>query len=259
MKSSPHHFKKSLGQNFLTNPRILERICKYSNLTDQDYILEIGPGEGTLTKYLSTRVKGVTAIEKDKNLIPALQKTFQNTNVEILQDDILKIDLNQFPQIKKIIGNIPYNISSPIIEKLINHHDHLSHAYLTVQLEFAKRLAAEPNCKDYGALSCIIQYYADVKLHFKIKAANFFPKPKVDSAFIGFTFNQPYHFKNTNFLFDLIKTSFGQRRKTLINALSKKYDKNSLINIFSELSWNEKRRGENLKLEEFIALAEKLI
>ncbi|MEW5895173.1 MAG: 16S rRNA (adenine(1518)-N(6)/adenine(1519)-N(6))-dimethyltransferase RsmA [Candidatus Omnitrophota bacterium] len=248
--------KKHLGQNFLTNPRIIDRIVNTADIRPDDTVLEIGPGLGALTKMIIPTGVMFFAIEKDPQMVVKLQESIPNNNLHLIQHDILTYDFSALPALTKIIGNIPYNISTQIVEKLIAVRHQCPRAFLTVQLDFAERLAAEPGNKDYGALTCFIQYYADVKILFNIAASAFKPRPKVTSAFISIQFREPM-LKATDekLLFQITRTVFNQRRKKMINPLSGLFRRELLENIFERLGIPKNIRGEDLELRKFVEIA----
>jgi len=255
---TPFTPKKSLGQNFLINPSIVRRIITSCDLKPTDIVLEIGPGKGALTHALSQHVQSVIAIEKDDQLAKQLTQDFENTNVNVVHADILKYPFSTLPDNVKIIGNLPYNIATPIIEKVLSHREKFYIFYMTVQLEYGQRIAAKPNTKSYGSFSCFVQYYADTKVLFKIKNSAFQPIPKVQSCFLHLDLlNKPKHkAKNEDLLFKIIRSCFGQRRKTIRNSLSSVLEKNEIPNLLQSLNINPKLRAENLSLEDYIQISD---
>ncbi|MDA3861599.1 MAG: 16S rRNA (adenine(1518)-N(6)/adenine(1519)-N(6))-dimethyltransferase RsmA, partial [Melioribacteraceae bacterium] len=218
MKNRP---LKRFGQNYLTDRNTILKIIEKFNPKKDDSIIEIGPGRGALTNELSTHTKNLTAIEIDDRVIESLST--QLPNVNFINQDFLKINFDQFNIQKKIrvIGNIPYNITSPILFKLIENRTLFSDALIMVQYEVAKRMVSEPNTKDYGILGVILNYFATVNLEFKIPPTVFKPKPKVDSAIVSLKFNKMgYNNLNDRFFIDVVKAAFGNRRKTLKNSLN---------------------------------------
>lgn len=255
-----YHDKK-LGQHFLADKGIQQRIIDAANIKDTETILEIGPGAGAITQGLSKQALKVIAIEKDDRLIEPLQQKFANTNVEIIHADILKYPFENIPHGTKIIGNLPYNIATPIVEKTINHRERFTDFFMMVQLEHGLRLTAKPSCKDYGSLSCFIQYYTTVKMLFKIKPGSFNPPPKVDSCFLymNLTGGSAQKTSNEKMLFFVIRTAFHLRRKTILNSLSAVIDKETLTPIFQALNLDPKLRAENLSLEQYIDLVDYIL
>lgn len=256
-KSTHFSPKKSLGQNFLINPAIIKRIIASCDLKPTDTILEIGPGKGALTHTISQHVESVIAIEKDNHLAGQLKQEFANTNVHIIHADILEHSFDTLPDNVKIIGNLPYNIATQIIEKVLNYRKKIYAFYMTVQLEYGQRVAAKPDNKSYGSFSCFVQYYADAKILFKIKNSAFQPIPKVQSCFLHLSMlKEPkYKAENENRLFGIIRACFGQRRKTIQNSLSSILDKNETPNLLQTLNINPKLRAENLSLEEYVRIS----
>ena len=249
--------KRSLGQNFLVNPRIQERIIEACALEKNDVVLEIGPGKGVLTRPLADRVKKVLAIEKDNFLAPQLEKESAGTNVAIEHADILKYPFEQLPAPMKVVGNLPYNIATPIIEKVLAFRHKFSVFYMTVQLEYGNRIVARPHSKEYGSLSCFVQYYAEVKKLFKIPPSAFRPAPKVDSCFLSLRVRpEPARkARDEEFLFRLIRACFSQRRKTIRNSLAVVYGREDTEKLLAELHIDPRLRAEDLSLEDYVRLA----
>ena len=254
--------KKSLGQNYLTDDNISRNIIKLFNIKDDDIILEIGAGQGALTKLLLQKTKNLTAVELDSNNCRILNEKFAGLN--IINKDFLKINLESifeaenmrllllsFPRKLRVIGNIPYNISSQIIFKLIDDREMITDAQFMVQEEFALRLAGKPNTKDYGIPSVLIQAFSEPKLLFKVSRNCFIPKPRVDSRIIYFDFTKSMEHKihDLKFFRRLVKAAFSTRRKTLRNAL--KPQNLDLSKSGIDLS----RRAESLSVNEFISLS----
>ncbi|MDP8265098.1 MAG: 16S rRNA (adenine(1518)-N(6)/adenine(1519)-N(6))-dimethyltransferase RsmA [Candidatus Aceula lacicola] len=249
--------KKRLGQNFLTDLNVVDKIILACDLKKTDCVLEVGSGLGALTKKIAPNVKMLVAIEKDHSLIEELSKKSFGPHVTLCNDDILKFDFLKLNKEIKLIGNLPYYISSPIIEKLIENSNRISSAFITVQLEFANRLVAKPNTKEYGSLTCFVQYHATPTLLFKIKNSCFRPIPKVQSAFVRLDFkkNPSPKAKNEDLLFETIRRAFQQRRKTILNSLSTKYKKSQIENVLKNCNINPKSRAENLTLDNFVSIA----
>ncbi len=261
--------KAPLGQNFLNDRRILDKIVDACGLTQNDTVVEIGPGKGALTRLLASRVKALHAVEYDKDLVEGLSfpKSFVGNPVHVIHADFLKWNFNNVPAPVKVIGNIPYYISTPIIEHLLEHRSRVTEVFLTVQKEFGERLAAKPGGKpayrtgrDYGSLSCFVQYYADVKVLFKIKNTCFTPAPKVDSCFVRLAFHPKpiYHPKNEQKMFTVIRTAFTQRRKTIVNALSPLADKGRLSAVLLGLGLSPQARPETLSLQNYVDISDAL-
>jgi len=249
--------KKSLGQNFLVNTNVAERIVSACNLKLTDTVLEIGPGKGALTHGLSRQCKSVLAIEKDKILVEHLKKDFKNSNVRIVNDDILNYSFDKLPDNIKIVGNLPYNIATPIIEKIIDHRKKFRQLHITVQLEYGQRMVAKPNTKSYGSLSCFIQYYAEPNILFRIKPSAFVPIPKVQSCFLRLDLlNKPKHkAMNDDILFSTIRACFGQRRKMILNSLASTINKEKIPRLLRTLAINPTLRAENLSLQDYVRIS----
>lgn len=252
--------KKYLGQHFLINPHVQQKIISACQLKPSDTVLEIGPGRGILTRSIVQQVQRVIAIEKDKELVDYLCQTLTASNIDIIHADILKYPFGRLPEHLKIIGNLPYNIATAIVEKVIRHRAQCDVFYMTVQLEQGLRMTAEPHNKDYGAFSCFVQYYAQVKKLFNIKNTCFNPAPKVQSCFVSLKLLPAPRWKadNEDFLFTLINTCFAQRRKIILNPLAALIGKNQLLEILKGLNLSPKSRAENLTLEDYVRLANTL-
>ena len=262
-------FSKSLGQNFLTDKNIIDQILEGSGITGDDLVIEIGPGIGVITREAAQVAHKVIAIEIDTNLIPILNWTLGDLeNVEIVNQDVLKTQLNDliakesFPGVVRVVGNLPYYITTPIIMKLLE--DQVPAASITVmmQKEVADRLTAKPGTKDFGAISLMVEYFAEVKEIVKVPRTVFVPQPKVDSTVLRLDIRdeKPVKVEDEEFLFKVIKAGFGQRRKTLSNALSvlKGYDKATILRCREEAGIDPVRRGETLSLEEYARLSDVL-
>ncbi len=263
MKDNYRH-KKSLGQNFLHDQRILEKIITAASLTKDDVVVEIGPGQGVLTRLIAPHVKKLICVEADRDLIEPLRVEFAGSNVEIIHADFLSLSFPNVlignPEKIKIIGNIPYYISTPILEKLIENSAHISQAFLTVQLEFGQRLAAKPGAEGCGALSYFASYHADVKMLFRIKNACFKPAPKVDSCFVSLMMRDfPNPPKDQALMFQLIRQSFTQRRKTIGNALSAIVEKDKLNSVLAQLKISPQSRPEVLNLNNYVDISNALV
>jgi len=255
--------KKSLGQNFLFDKNIQKKIILASDLNKEDIVLEIGAGFGDLTKQIALVAKKVYALEIDKRLVEALRENLKSyPNCQILKEDVLKFDVGKFLLKKKIkqkikvIGNIPYYISSPIIEHLIKYRQKISAVYLTVQKEFGRRVCAGFGSKEYGSFSCFVQYYAQSKIIFEIKKGSFKPSPKIDSCFLSLKFrdNPAVKVENEERFFELIRAAFNQRRKTLKNSLLSFIAKERLEKILNLLKIDINVRPEELSLQQFAQL-----
>ena len=264
-------FQKKFGQNFLIDPHVLDKIIAAAEITKDDFVLEIGPGIGTLTQYLAEAAREVVAVEIDSTLIPILEDTLSAyDNVSVINEDVLKVDLRKLAEERnggkpiKVVANLPYYITTPIIMSLFESHVPLKSLTVMVQKEVALRMQAGPGTKDYGALSLAVQYYASPYLAANVPPNCFMPRPKVGSAVIRLTrFGEtPVQVKDEKLLFRLIRASFNQRRKTLQNGLvnSQELDftKEQVAAAIATLGVSPSVRGEALTLEQFAALANAL-
>jgi 16S rRNA (adenine1518-N6/adenine1519-N6)-dimethyltransferase len=256
-----------LGQYFLREDRIVHEILKRSRFKRSDRVLEIGPGLGALTIPLSGLVHEVWAVEKDSRLVSVLRKKLSDNrikNVKIISEDILKLDFREtgllYPNKLKVIGNLPYAISSPFLDKLIKNRWIVNNAILMFQLEFAKRLVASPGSKDYGALSVLIQYFAQVSPVLEVSNEEFYPKPKVNSMVLELDLEKPHYRRaeNEDDLKVVVKGAFAHRRKTLFNSLRRAF--NNCINIdiqraLERCKIDPHRRAETLDIDDFLCLA----
>lgn len=251
--------KKSLGQNFLRDPHYLKKIADASQVGPEDRVLEIGPGLGHLTGVLVKRAKKVLALELDERLIPLLQQEFGNVqNIEILHADALEYAYGSLPGRWKVVANLPYYISTPIIQKLIAHHEKFVSLTLMLQKEVAVRIASPPGNKDYGYLSVLVQLYAEPRIEFLVPPDAFTPQPEVDSAVITLVIRKhpAVALTDEKFFMRVVKAAFSQRRKTLRNALRQlevPADKMQLV--LSKTGIDLGRRAETLSVEEFGRLA----
>ena len=264
------HFQKKFGQNFLIDPHVLDKIIEAAEVTKDDFVLEIGPGIGTMTQYLCEAARQVLAVEIDNNLIPILQETLSPyDNVEILHGDILKQDIHEIAEKYndkkpiKVVANLPYYITTPIIMGLLESHVPLANITVMVQKEVAERMQAEPGTKEYGALSLAVQYYAKPYLAANVPPNCFMPRPNVGSAVIRLTSHKkPVAVKNEKLMFDIIRASFNQRRKTLVNGLYNvgglNKSKEELAAVLESIGLAANVRGETLTLEQFAALSDAL-
>ena len=259
---------KDLGQNFLINNEVVENIVNSSEISQDDMVIEIGPGLGTLTKYLLEKAGKVLCIELDRKMIEILEDRFEKySNFEIINDDVLKVDLNKIikenkenEKIKnvKIVANLPYYITTPIIMKLLEEKLDIESITVMIQKEVAERMNAEPGNKDYGALSLLVQYYCNTSIVRKVPPSCFIPRPKVDSIVIRLDkLSEPkVKVENEKLFFDIIRSSFNMRRKTLWNGVkSIGPAKEKLEEAFEKAGVNPKRRGETLSIQEFANLA----
>lgn len=261
-------FQKRFGQNFLIDTHVLEKIIASAEITKDDFVLEIGPGIGTMTQYLAEAAREVAAVEIDKTLIPILQDTLKEwNNVTVINNDILKVDIRQLTLEKnqgrpiKVVANLPYYITTPIIMGLFENQVPIESITIMVQKEVADRMQVGPGTKDYGALSLAVQYYARPEIVANVPPNCFMPRPKVGSAVIRLErYEQPpVQVKDEKLMFRLIRASFNQRRKTLVNGLknspelhfSKEEIEQALVNCGLSLTV----RGEALTLEQFAQLA----
>jgi 16S rRNA (adenine1518-N6/adenine1519-N6)-dimethyltransferase len=252
--------KKSLGQNFLTDPHYLRKIIDAAQVSDQDLVLEIGPGLGHLTRELAARARRLIVIELDDRLIPRLRDEFASfPNVEIVHADALQFDYGSLSGKGKVVANLPYYISTPIIQRLIAHRDRFSTLTLMLQREVAERIAAEPGGKEYGYLSVLVQYFAVPRLEFAVPAGAFTPRPKVDSAVLTLVMREhPEHaVADEALFFRVIKAAFSQRRKTLRNSLSQLGHPREILDaVHAKTGIDLGRRAESLSVVEFGILAD---
>lgn len=265
------NLKKKFGQNFLIDQGILSGIVEGAALTKDDVVIEIGPGIGSLTQFLADHAKEVLAVEIDTSLIPILEETLADyDNVEVLNADVLKVDLKKIIEDKwqgqkvKVVANLPYYITTPIIMGLFEKHIPLESITVMIQKEVADRMQAKPSTKDYGALTLAVQYYSNPKVVLQVPPTCFIPRPKVGSSVIRLSATDKYKDMDLDdeFLFQVIRGAFQQRRKTLVNTLSHQQHlnlaKDSIRQALDELELSQTIRGEALSLEEFIQLAGKL-
>ncbi|MDQ0158441.1 16S rRNA (adenine1518-N6/adenine1519-N6)-dimethyltransferase [Alkalibacillus salilacus] len=257
-------FKKSLGQNFLIDVNILEKIVSKAGIDDETVVIEVGPGIGALTEQLAKKAEHVYAFEIDGRLIDVLEDTMSPyPQVTVIHQDILEVDLNTFiaehvPEGKKVkvVANLPYYITTPILMKLLSSQLPIESITVMMQKEVAARMAAAPNSKDYGSLSIAVQYYTESDVIMTVPKTCFVPQPNVDSAILQlYVRSQPYvSVKDEALYFELVQASFGQRRKTLRNNLKRAFkdlDAAELDQVFAESNIDGTRRGESLTLEEF--------
>jgi len=262
------NFQKKFGQNFLINTGILEDIIEAAEITKDDFVLEIGPGIGTMTQYLCEAAREVVAVEIDKNLIPILKDTLSAyDNVEVLNDDILKVDIKTLAEERnagkpiKVVANLPYYITTPIIMGLFESHVPIDSITIMVQKEVADRMQEGPGSKEYGALSLAVQYYAHPEIVVNVPPSCFMPQPKVGSAVIRLTRHEqpPVDVDNEKLMFQIIRASFNQRRKTLANGLNNfpglNLSKEVIQQCIEELGVPVTVRGEALSLAQFAELS----
>lgn len=261
-------FQKKFGQNFLIDSHVLDKIIAAAGVTKEDVVLEIGPGFGTMTQYLAEAAKEVIAVEIDKTLIPILHETLADyDNVTIINEDILKVDIAKLVEEKnggkpiKVVANLPYYITTPIIMGLFESHVPLDNITVMVQKEVAQRMQAGPGTKDYGALSLAVQFYAQPYIVANVPPNCFIPRPGVGSAVIRLTKweNPPIAVQDESFMFSLIRASFNQRRKTLQNSLVNggvQITKEQVVDALEQLELSPTIRGEALTLEQFAGLSD---
>ena len=262
------HFQKKFGQNFLIDPHVLDKIIEAAEVTKDDFVLEIGPGIGTMTQYLCEAARQVVAVEIDKMLIPILEDTLSEyDNVEVINQDVLKVDIKSLAEEKnngkpiKVVANLPYYITTPIIMGLFESGVPIDSITIMVQKEVADRMQTGPGSKDYGALSLAVQYYATAKVILNVSATCFMPRPNVDSAVIKLTRHKEptVNVADEKLMFKIIRASFNQRRKTLVNGLKNSpelsFSKEQIVKAIEKIGKPETIRGEALTLEEFAELA----
>ena len=261
-------FQKKFGQNFLIDSNVLESIIRGAEITKDDFVLEIGPGIGTMTQYLCEAARQVVAVEIDKMLIPILEDTLSEyDNVEVINQDVLKVDIKSLAEEKnngkpiKVVANLPYYITTPIIMGLFESGVPIDSITIMVQKEVADRMQTGPGSKDYGALSLAVQFYATAKVILNVSATCFMPRPNVDSAVIKLTRHKEptVNVADEKLMFKIIRASFNQRRKTLVNGLKNSpelsFPKEQIVKAIEKIGKPETIRGEALTLEEFAELA----
>ena len=261
-------FQKKFGQNFLIDTHVLDKIIRAAEITKEDMVLEIGPGIGTMTQYLAEAAGKVVAVEIDKNLIPILSDTLSAyENVTIINEDVLKLDIQKLANEEnqgrpiKVVANLPYYITTPIVMGLFENHVPVESITVMVQKEVADRMQTGPGNKDYGALSLAVQYYAEPYIVANVPPNCFMPRPKVGSAVIRLTCHEqpPVEVKDERLMFDIIRASFNQRRKTLANGLNNSdklsFSKEEITEAIESLGKGSSVRGEALTLEEFAGLS----
>ncbi len=262
--------QKKYGQNFLIDTNILRKIMEAAQITKEDCVLEIGPGIGTLTQYLAETAGSVIAVEIDKDLIPILEETLAPyDNITLLNEDILKVDLQKLWEEQggrqfKVVANLPYYITTPIIMELFESHVPLESITVMVQSEVAERMQVGPGTKAYGALSLAVQYFAKPEVMVRVPASCFIPRPKVDSMVIRLTrhINPPVEVEDEAYLFAVIRASFNQRRKTLVNGLvnagSLGVTRQQVEDVLEQMGVSKTIRGETFTLERFAELSNRL-
>lgn len=267
LKKFNFSFSKSLGQNFLIDGNIVKNIVEKSGITKDDIVLEIGPGFGTLTEELALNAKKVISIEKDHRLMEVLDYTLQNyDNVKIINEDFLKADLEKIfmeeaeGQKLKVVANLPYYITTPILERIIENKKYFSTISVMVQEEVARRVVASPNNKDYGSLTLYLEYNCESEILMKVPRTVFMPSPNVDSAILYLEFVDRDFDVNEDYLFKFIRSGFTKRRKNIMNSLSTGFvdvSKEGLKEILSSLELSGNLRAENLSLEDYINITKK--
>ena len=261
-------FQKKFGQNFLIDTHVLDKIITSAEITKDDFVLEIGPGIGTMTQYLACAARKVVAVEIDKALIPILEDTLSEyPNVEVINEDVLKLDIEKLAQEQnngkpiKVVANLPYYITTPIIMGLFENHVPIESITVMVQKEVADRMQVGPGTKDYGALSLAVQYYSKPYIVANVPPNCFMPRPNVGSAVIRLRAHKekPVDVIDEALLFKLVRASFNQRRKTLQNGLNNSpeihFSKEMIMEAIEQLGRGPSIRGEALTLEEFVKLA----
>ena len=262
------NFQKKFGQNFLIDTHVLDKIIRESGVTKDDLVIEIGPGIGTMTQYLCENAREVVAIEIDKNLIPILQDTLSAyDNVTVINEDVLKVDIKKLAEERnggkpvKVVANLPYYITTPIIMGLFESHVPIDSITIMVQKEVADRMQEGPGSKEYGALSLAVQYYAKPEIVANVPPNCFMPRPNVGSAVIRLTCHEkfPVEVKDERFMFDIIRASFNQRRKTLVNGLGNAgflpVTKEQVTEALEKMGLSPTIRGEALSLKQFAELS----
>ncbi len=264
-------FQKKFGQNFLIDSHVLDKIIAAAGITQEDCVVEIGPGIGTLTQYLAESAREVIAVEIDRMLIPILEETLADyPNVTVINQDILKVNMGKLVQEHnggrpvKVVANLPYYITTPIIMNLFEQHVPVSSITVMVQKEVAERMQAGPGTKDYGALSLAVQYFSEPYLAANVPPNCFMPRPKIGSAVIRLTLHQkpPVEVAQEQMMFRIIRASFNQRRKTMVNGLNNSqeipFTKNEIQSALRQMGLSESIRGEALTLQQFAELTNRL-
>lgn len=271
LKKYQFRMQKKYGQNFLIDANILRKIVEAAQLTEEDCVLEIGPGIGTMTQYLAEAAGWVIAVEIDRDLIPILEDTLSPyDNVTVMCEDILKVDLAALAQKNggrpiKVAANLPYYITTPILMALFESHIPLASITVMVQSEVAERMQTGPGTKDYGALSLAVQYYAKPEIVVRVPASCFLPRPNVDSAVVRLTRygKPPVDVADEAFLFAVIRASFNQRRKTLVNGLTNAgglgVTRGQVETALEKMGLSKTVRGETLTLKQFSELSNQLL
>lgn len=256
---------KKLGQNFLINQQIIDDIIEKAEITKEDVVLEIGPGLGSLTKALIQNAKKVIVVELDDNMIPILKNRFGEENLEIIHEDILKINLNDIIKTYgriKVVANLPYYITTPIVMKLLEEEYDIESITVMVQKEVGERLCAKAGDRELGAVTIAVNYYSNAKIVIDVPKDNFLPAPEVDSCVIRLDVlkKPPVELKDKKAFFRLVKAAYSQRRKTINNSLSSGgYNKDDVIKVLEELNLDPKLRAENLSIQDFANISNLLL
>ncbi len=270
IKKYEFNFKKNFGQNFLVDERVLDKIVNAADINENDLIIEVGPGIGTLTQAMAKRAGKIVSVEIDKTLVPILEELLEDyDNIEIINEDILKVDLNalieKYEGMKvKMVANLPYNITTPIIMTILEKHIPMESLTVMIQKEVAYRMNAKPSAKDYGSLSLVTQYYCEPYLVANVPQNCFMPRPNVDSAVIKLTIldKPPVCVKDEAFMFAFIKAAFSQRRKTLVNCIFNSgildMTKEEIGRLLVSLGYDERIRGESLTLWDYARICNEL-
>lgn len=261
-------FTKTLGQNFLIDGNIVRNIVDKAGINKDDYVLEIGPGIGTLTEELALNAKKVVAVEIDKKLLPILNETLADyDNVEIVNGDILKVDIKKLIDEKlnggpiKVVANLPYYVTTPIIARLIEEDLNIESITVMVQKEVAERITAKSGTKQYGSLTVFVNFYSNPEILLTVPKTVFMPKPNVDSAVVKLNLEKVYEGVDKKLFFKVVRLAFNQRRKTILNSLSSGdlgVDKETLKSVLHQSNINPNARAENLKIEDFIKISKTL-
>lgn len=268
LKQHGFRFSKSLGQNFLIDGNIVRSIVEKAEVGEEDYVLEIGPGIGTLTEELALRAKKVVAVEIDKKLIPILEQSIgKYKNVEIINEDILEVDLERLIEEKfqgksvKVVANLPYYVTTPIVARLIEENLNIESIVVMVQKEVAERMAAPPGSKTYGSLSVLIDYFTKPEIVLSVPRTVFMPQPKIASAVIKLDLKKDLEDIDSDKLFKVVRASFSKRRKTVLNALSSygfHIDKDRVRESLEKAGIDPSERAERLSTEDFIEISKSL-
>ncbi len=261
-------FSKALGQNFLIDGNIVRKISQQANITKEDYVLEIGPGIGTLTEELALNAKKVVAVELDEKLLPILAETLKDyENVEIIHGDILKVDIESIIEEKlgegpiKVVANLPYYVTTPIIARLIEEDLNIESITVMVQKEVAQRIVAGPGSKQYGSLTVFVNFFTQPQIVIEVPKTVFMPQPKVDSAVIRLDLKKELPDVDRKVFFKVVKAAFGKRRKTILNSLSSSQltpDKDTMRKVLEACNIPLNARAEDLKIEDFLKISKTL-